>query len=176
MATLTPVLVAPPDNKMPTKKHAPRHCRHILDERMAIKWIVLDRLRLCGEAERVVDTLESAEGKVGWCIHDVHFMNVLVKNDPKEGESKIVLIDFEFIMRKYRALDIGGHFMQKMFKWSDNQSKIADCRKYTEEEKTHFHDGYARRWNKTDCKKKKRARWAAVANAIAAAEGVPDAK
>jgi len=75
-------------------------------------------------------------------------MNVLVKNDPKEGESKIVLIDFEFVMRNYRAFDIGGHFMQKMFKWFDEESKIADCRKYTEEERRHFCGEYARQWNK----------------------------
>jgi len=47
--------------------------------------------------KKVVDKLESVGGKAGWCIHDVQFMNVLVKNDPKEGESKIVLIDFEFV-------------------------------------------------------------------------------
>ncbi|KAE9364867.1 choline/ethanolamine kinase, partial [Stipitochalara longipes BDJ] len=98
--------------------------------------------------KKVVDKLESVGGKTGWCIHDVQFMNVLVKNDPKEGESKIVLIDFEFVMRNYRAFDIGGHFMQKMFKWFDEENKIADCRKYTEEEKRHFCEEYARQWNK----------------------------
>ena len=98
--------------------------------------------------EKVVDKLESVGAKAGWCIHDVQFMNVLVKNDPKEGESKIVLVDFEFVMRNYRAFDIGGHFMQKMFKWFDKESKIADCRKYTEEERRHFCEEYARQWNK----------------------------
>jgi choline kinase len=75
-------------------------------------------------------------------------VNVLVKNDPKEGESKIVLIDFEFVMWNYRAFDIGGHFMQKMFKWFDEENKRADCRKYTEEERRHFCEEYARQWNK----------------------------
>ena len=98
--------------------------------------------------KKVVDKLQSVGGKVGWCIHDVQFMNVLVKNDPKEGESKIVLVDFEFVMRNYRAFDIGGHFMQKMFKWFDEESKIADCRKYTEDERRHFCGEYARQWNK----------------------------
>ncbi|KAK9321155.1 kinase-like domain-containing protein [Lipomyces orientalis] len=97
---------------------------------------------------KVVDKLESIGGKAGWCIHDVQFMNVLVKNDSKEGESKVVLIDFEFVMQNYRAFDIGGHFMQKMFKWFDEESKIANCKKYTEEEKRHFCEEYARQWNK----------------------------
>ncbi|KAF4226010.1 hypothetical protein CNMCM6805_005281 [Aspergillus fumigatiaffinis] len=95
----------------------------------------------------VVDKLASVVRKTGWCIHDVQFMNVMVKNDPREGESKVVLIDFEFVMQNYRAFDIGGHFMQKMFKWFDEESKIAKCRKYTEKEKKHFCDEYARQWN-----------------------------
>ncbi|KAJ5111620.1 kinase-like domain-containing protein [Penicillium argentinense] len=97
---------------------------------------------------KVIDKLESMGGKTGWCIHDIQFMNVMVKNDPKEGESKITLIDFEFVMQNYRAFDIGGHFMQKMFKWFDEKSRIAGCRKYTEEEKRHFCDEYAKEWNK----------------------------
>jgi len=97
--------------------------------------------------KKVVDILESVGGKTGWCIHDVQYMNVMVKNDPKEGESKIVLIDFEFVMRNYRAFDIGGHFMQKMFQWFDEKSKIADCRKYMEDERRHFCEEYTRQWN-----------------------------
>ena len=101
-----------------------------------------------GRLRKVVDKLEFIGGKSGWCIHDVQFMNIMVKNYPKEGESRVVLIDFEFVMQNYRAFDIGGHFMQKMFKWFDEESKIANCRKYTEEEKRHFCEEYARQWNK----------------------------
>ncbi|KAJ5138755.1 kinase-like domain-containing protein [Penicillium bovifimosum] len=97
--------------------------------------------------KNVVDKLESIGGKTGWCIHDIQFMNVMVKNNPKDGESKVTLIDFEFVMQNYRAFDIGGHFMQKMFKWFDEESRIANCRKYTEVEKRHFCDEYARQWN-----------------------------
>jgi choline kinase len=97
---------------------------------------------------KVVDKLDSIGGKTGWCIHDVQFMNVMVKNDPKEGESRVALIDFEFVMQNYRAFDIGGHFMQKMFKWFDEESRIASCRKYTDEEKRHFCEEYAKQWNR----------------------------
>ncbi|KAJ5659484.1 hypothetical protein N7507_005935 [Penicillium longicatenatum] len=95
----------------------------------------------------VVDKLGSIGGKTAWCIHDVQYMNTMVKNDPKEGESTVALIDFEFVMQNYRAFDIGGHFMQKMFKWFDEESQIARCRKYTEGEKRHFCEEYARQWN-----------------------------
>ncbi|CAG8909488.1 unnamed protein product [Penicillium egyptiacum] len=96
---------------------------------------------------RVTDKLESIGGKKGWCIHDVQFMNTMVKNSPKQGESKIVLVDFEFVFQNYRAFDIGGHFLQKMFQWFDEESKIANCRPYTEEEKRHFCEEYAKQWN-----------------------------
>ncbi|KAL3467274.1 kinase-like domain-containing protein [Aspergillus heterothallicus] len=110
----------------------------------------MDKLKALGKEGGVAidKILESIGGKTGWCIHDIQFMNVGVKNDPKEGESKVTLIDFEFVMQNYRAFDIGGHFMQKMFKWFDEESRIASCRKYTEEEKRHFCDEYARQWNK----------------------------
>jgi choline kinase len=96
---------------------------------------------------RVVDALESIRAKRGWCLHDVQYMNAMVKNHPGEEEIKIVLIDLECVMQNYRAFDIGGHFMQKTFKWFDNENKIANCREYTEEEKRHFCDEYARQWN-----------------------------
>ncbi|KAK0716287.1 putative choline/ethanolamine kinase [Lasiosphaeris hirsuta] len=96
---------------------------------------------------RVVERLEGVGARTGWCVHDVQYLNVLVRNNPVEGESKVALVDFEFAMRNYRGFDIGGHFMQKMFKWFDEGSKIANCREYTKEEKRHFCDEYAERWN-----------------------------
>ncbi|CAL5869418.1 uncharacterized protein PFLUO_LOCUS3647 [Penicillium psychrofluorescens] len=98
---------------------------------------------------RVTDRLESIGGKKGWCIHDVQLMNVMVKNRPKQGESKVILIDFEFVFQNYRGFDVGGHFLQKMFQWFDEENKIANCRPYTEEEKRHFCEEYAKQWNET---------------------------
>lgn len=61
----------------------------------------------------VVDAMEAIKAKAGWCIHDVQFMNTMVKNHPRPNESKVALIDFELVMCNYRGFDIGGHFMQK---------------------------------------------------------------
>jgi choline kinase len=128
------------------------------------KYYMMDKLKVLGKeagvivdrlvdydfgtrVRKVVDKLESIGGKAAWCIHDIQFGNVMVKNNPKDEESSVALIDFEFVMQNYRAFDIGGHFMQKIFKWFDEESKIARCRKYTEEEKRHFCEVYARQWN-----------------------------
>lgn len=97
--------------------------------------------------QNVVKALETIGGKTAWCIHDVQYMNVMVKHHPMDGGSRVVLIDFECVMRNYRALDIGGHFMHKMFQWYDEENKVVDCSKYTEEEKRHFCDEYAKQWN-----------------------------
>ncbi|KAF4457934.1 choline/ethanolamine kinase [Fusarium austroafricanum] len=97
--------------------------------------------------ERILDYMRSIGAKEGWCMHDVQYGNVLVRNKPDKGESKIALIDFEFAFRNYRGFDIGGHWFQKMFKWTGETNKIVDCRPYSEGEKRHFCDIYARKWN-----------------------------
>lgn len=97
--------------------------------------------------KRVAEKLESIGGKKGWCMHDVQYMNVMLKNGFAKHENNVALIDFEFVFQNYRALDIGGHFLHKMFQWFDEQSQIADCRPYTEEEKRHFCNEYAKQWN-----------------------------
>lgn len=96
---------------------------------------------------KVVRHLESINAKKGRCIHDVQYGNILVRKRPKPDESKTVLIDFEFATQNYRGFDIGEHFMQKMFKWYDEGSKVVDCREYSEEERRDFCEEYARVWN-----------------------------
>ncbi|KAJ4158605.1 uncharacterized protein LMH87_009124 [Akanthomyces muscarius] len=102
---------------------------------------------LAGRCAVVVEALQKLGAKTGWCIHDIQSMNILVKNRPAADETKLTLIDFEFVFENYRAFDIGGHFMQKMFKWFDETSKIASCRPYLEAEERHFCDVYAAQWN-----------------------------
>lgn len=97
---------------------------------------------------KVVDKLQAIGGKTGWCIHDVQYINVMVKNHPERGESRIVLIDFEFVMRNYRGFDIGGHFMHKPFRYFFEESKTTGTRPYSEEEKRHFCEVYAKEWNR----------------------------
>ncbi|OAA64771.1 choline/ethanolamine kinase [Cordyceps fumosorosea ARSEF 2679] len=102
---------------------------------------------IAGRCAVVVAALRSMSAKTGWCVHDIQSMNILVKNGPADdGSGRIALVDLEFAFSNYRALDIGGHFMQKMFKWFDSKSKIADCRPYLDAEERHFCDVYAARW------------------------------
>jgi choline kinase len=74
--------------------------------------------------KKMVDKLEFISGKSGWCTHDIQFMDVMMKDHLKEGDSKVVLINFEFVMQNYQHLISMGVFLQKMFKWLDEESKI----------------------------------------------------
>lgn len=96
---------------------------------------------------QILNRLQSIGAKEAWCIHDVQYENVLVLDSVEIGESKIALVDFEFVFWNYRAMDLGSHWFQKMFKWTDEESKILNCRPYNEEEKRHFCKVYAEQWN-----------------------------
>lgn len=98
--------------------------------------------------KNAVQAMQHIKGKEGWCIHDVQYMNTMVRHNPRPDESRVALIDFELGMRNYRGFDIGGHFMQKLFKWFDEESKVVDCRAYSEDEKRHFCEEYAKEWNR----------------------------
>jgi choline kinase len=96
--------------------------------------------------QEVLSRMHRIDARAGWCIHDVQFMNVLVRNAPNPGECKIRLIDFELAFWNYRAFDIGAHYMHKMFKWFDPVDKLTRCRPYSYDEKRHFCDVYAQHW------------------------------
>lgn len=118
--------------------------------------VVIDELVNYDFASRlaqVVARMRSIRAKEGWCVHDVQFGNVIVRDRPEETGSTIALIDFEFVFRNYRAFDIGGHWFQKMFTWDDEVNKIVNCRPFTDEEKRHFCQVYAEKWNEVtgDC-------------------------
>ena len=53
---------------------------------------------------------------------DTNFLNILVKNFP--GECATSLIDFETATYSYRGIDIGGHFLERMYDWSLPESKL----------------------------------------------------
>lgn len=98
---------------------------------------------------QIADKLASMGAKIGLCIHDVAFMNALVKNTSSNpDQSRVSLIDFEFAFQNYRAFDIGAHFMQKTFTWSSREHHKASWRQYKDDEKRHFCEVYAQQWNK----------------------------
>lgn len=96
--------------------------------------------------QEVLSQMHRINAQAGWCLHDVQFMNVLVRNAPNPDECKTRLIDFELAFWNFRAFDIGAHYMHKMFKWLDPLDKLTGCRPYSYDEKRHLCDVYAQHW------------------------------
>ena len=63
--------------------------------------------------------------KRSFILMDTNFLNVLVKEKvTKESESRIMMIDYEAAHHGYRGVDLGSHFMGRMFAWSHPHSKV----------------------------------------------------
>lgn len=60
--------------------------------------------------------------RAAFTLGDNNYLNVLVKN--YESEFVVTLIDFETVTYSYRGIDIGGHFMERMYGWSRPTSKL----------------------------------------------------
>ncbi|KAJ6784257.1 hypothetical protein PWT90_10535 [Aphanocladium album] len=97
---------------------------------------------------RITSRLDAIGAKKGWCIHDVQYMNTMLRASSSllPGQHRAVLIDYEFVFCNYRGVDIGGHFLHKLFRWFDDDSKLTRARPYAEDEKRHYCGVYAAQW------------------------------
>lgn len=102
---------------------------------------------LAGQIRQVTAKMAAFGAKHGWCLHDMQYPNILVKTNPTQSESAVSLIDFEFTMQNYRGVDIGKHFLNKVFWRPAGESGYGWCRPFSLKEKTHFCHEYARQWN-----------------------------
>ncbi|KAJ4153113.1 hypothetical protein LMH87_009618 [Akanthomyces muscarius] len=99
---------------------------------------------------RIVARLEGMRARKAWCIHDVQYMNTMLRTSTDAlapSPRRVVLIDFEFVLQNYRGVDIGGHFLHKLFQWFDASSKLTGARPYSAEERAHYCRVYAEQWN-----------------------------
>ena len=93
------------------------------DNSTAVKFkITLDTLDLKNELEWVADAFKRYECKSAIAISDGNFLNLLVKD--YESECRVMLIDYETATYGYRGIDIGGHWNERMYQWSDPQSQL----------------------------------------------------
>ena len=74
------------------------------------------------ELDWVSKLFDMHECKTAIAIGDTNFLNILVKN--YDSECRTVLIDYETASYGYRGIDIGGHFTERMYSWSNPESKL----------------------------------------------------
>lgn len=81
--------------------------------------------------------------KPSFCHIDSGFMNILVREGGEpQPECRTMLIDYETSMNGYRGVDIGSHFMERMFSWTDPHDQVSGSGYPTLEEKRSFCQAY----------------------------------
>ena len=93
--------------------------------------------------EQQVDWLDEKCSRVKMRKHfilfDMNYLNCLVRNHPKDGESKVVLIDYDLAHHDSRGMDFGSHFINRRFQADSKVNKIIpNSRFFTVEEKRNF--------------------------------------
>lgn len=93
-----------------------------------------------GVWKKLLSDLQAKKAAKCWCVIDPQFNNILISN----SDSKVHLIDFEYVSFHFRAFDVGGHFFEKTIRWTGDTSQI--LRSYTEEEMRDFCSEYLNEW------------------------------
>jgi choline kinase len=97
----------------------------------AIKKLGYDITLFTLEWNRIVpwlrDELEKIGSRLVFTHCDTNFLNIFVREDAKEGETNIAILDYEMSKYSYRAFDLGSHFVNRMCRWGatgDKRSKF----------------------------------------------------
>jgi thiamine kinase-like enzyme len=102
-----------------------------------VDWVV--------ELEWVVEMFEEHDCKVTVTHGDTNYLNVLVKSDvtaTANRENRIVLIDYETVSYSYRGFDLGGHFSERIYCYSQPDSQLTDYDALDVEEQRSFCEAY----------------------------------
>ena len=59
-------------------------------------------------------TLPRIKHRVVFCHNDMNRANCLLKEEGKDVDEKVVLVDYEFCCYNYRGCDLGSHFQNRM--------------------------------------------------------------
>jgi thiamine kinase-like enzyme len=96
------------------------------------------------ELEWVVGMFEGCGCKVTVTHGDTNYLNVLVKSDADATESgnRVVLIDYETVSYSYRGFDLGGHFSERMYCYSQPDCQLTGYDALDIEEQRSFCGAY----------------------------------
>lgn len=102
------------------------------------------------EMEWVAGLFEKHGCKITVTHGDTNFLNVLVRpasssiNDNDNDNNRVVLIDYETVSYSYRGFDIGGHFSERMYCYSQPDSQLTSYSAPDVEEQRAFCEAYLR--------------------------------
>ncbi|KAK5111128.1 hypothetical protein LTR62_005327 [Meristemomyces frigidus] len=71
---------------------------------------------------------------------DTNYLNILVKN--YDSECRVMLIDYETVCFSYRGSDIGGHFNERMYRYSQPDTHLTGFSAPNAQEQREFCEAY----------------------------------
>lgn len=103
------------------------------------------------EIENMKKILDKFDKRTGLILWDKNFLNVLVRDNPKPGQLKVCLIDFEFCRYENRAMDIACRFVNQLINFGGKGSDRYTGYKIAEEPKRrHFLREYLKECKRSD--------------------------
>jgi thiamine kinase-like enzyme len=101
------------------------------------------------EMEWVAGLFERYGCKITVTHGDTNFLNVLVRpasatngQDNDNENNRVVLVDYETVSYSYRGFDIGGHFSERMYCYSQPDSQLTGYSAPEEDEQRAFCEAY----------------------------------
>lgn len=104
------------------------------------------------ELEWIFPMFERHNCRKSYINLDTNFLNVLVREDADVHKGKIVLVDYELSKYGYRAVDIGGHFVNRMIRWQHKENKMSGLPFPDLDERRNFCLEYLTEWTILDKK------------------------
>ena len=118
--------------------------RDYLRNNHEIKKYNLDLNFLCNfnfakETDFLEEQYKTLPMRRNFVLDDMHFANCLVRNEPKEGELRVLLIDYDLGHFGFRGIDLGAHFFNRRFDYESTENKIIPGTEFpSDEEKRRF--------------------------------------
>lgn len=95
------------------------------------------------EIDWIENQFKTLKMRKNFILNDMNYLNCLVKNNRKNGELRVMLIDYDLSHYGYRGIDIGIHFFNRRFQLENKENKIIPNSTFpTLEEKKRFLEIY----------------------------------
>lgn len=105
---------------------------------------VFGRIDWIGELEWIVSLFRRFECRKTITHGDSNYLNILVRHDQPErgGDLPVMLIDYETVGNGYRGVDIGGHFNERMYCYTQVETQLTGFLAPSQEEQKMFCGDY----------------------------------
>ena len=96
------------------------------------------------EREWLYSLRRKVKQRTVFCTMDPNYLNRLVRTQkPSDPDhTRTLIIDFDFSAFSDRGYDLGGHFVNRLFKWGGKADKLSHLPYPSEAERAHFLSSY----------------------------------